>query len=112
MQPKLFENTTETVSIEDVILYALGDFQTRGKVLAERELALDRLRGAFLRAFAKYGVGERLDEEIVAGLRKLGARVSEVPSFVAKHPYHVMVFTALAEKSFEAYKRQIVIINN
>ncbi len=98
MQPKLYENTTETVSIEDVILYALGDFQTRGKVLAERELAFDRLRGAFLRAFAKFGIIEVTDLRIIEGLRSLGAEIVELPSFVAKHPYRITCSQKIANK--------------
>ncbi|MGB7209320.1 MAG: hypothetical protein WBD27_11715 [Pyrinomonadaceae bacterium] len=82
---------TDSVALEDVLLYALGDFQSRGKVLADRELALDRLRGAFLRACSKFGLEEFSDEQIVEGLRKLDIQVTELPSFVAKHPYRLTV---------------------
>lgn len=108
MQPKLFEQPVERVSIEDVLLYALGDFQSRGKVLADRELALDRLHGAFLRAFEKFGIAELADEQIVEGLRNLGAKVVEVPSFVAKRPYRVVVSQAIANES-KIYVKQTVL---
>ncbi len=107
MQPKLFEVPTETVEIENVILYALGDFQSRGKVLANRELALDRLRGAFLRAFAKFGIEDTSDEQIVAGLRNLGVTVKEVPRFVAKHPYRVTVPDLVVHKSSEIFLSKV-----
>lgn len=101
-QPTLFEQkATET---EKIILYALGDFQSRKKVLAERELALDRLRGAFKRAAEVFGVEEPTDESIAETLEKLGAKVVKVPSFVAKHPFRVTVQTELAERAFEFYK--------
>lgn len=104
-QPTLFEpNTTET---EKIILYALGDFQSRKKVLAERELALDRLRGAFKRACEAFGVEELSDETLAEGLEKLGANVKKRPSFVAKHPFNVTVQTELAERAFEFYKREL-----
>src|ERR1041384_1263998 len=91
MQAKLFEKTAETVNLETVILYALDDFQSRGKVLANRELAFDRLRGAFLRAFRKFRIPEMPEEDIVKTLKSLGAVVDEVPKFVAKRPFRVTV---------------------
>ena len=104
-QPKLFEqNTTET---EKIILYALGDFQSRKKVLAERELALDRLRGAFKRACEAFGVDELADETIAGQLEKMGANVKKVPSFVAKHPFRVTVQPELAERAVEFYKTEL-----
>lgn len=104
-QPILFEqNTAET---EKIILFALGDFQSRKKVLAERELALDRLRGAFKRACEVFGIEELSDEELGKGLEKLGANVRKRPSFVAKHPYYVIVQTELADKAFEFYKSEL-----
>ena len=105
MQQKLFENAAETVAIEDVILYALGDFQSRGKVLVNRELALDRLRGAFNRALAKFGIVQLTDDKIVESLKNLGVKVTEVPNFVAKYPYRVTVSQAIAIDAFEVYKR-------
>jgi hypothetical protein len=101
-QPTFFEpNQAET---EKIILYALGDFQSRKKVLAERELALDRLRGAFKRACEKFGTEEISDEKLAEVLEKLGAKVVKLPSFVAKHPFRVTVSNGLAEKSSEFYK--------
>ena len=102
-QPNLFENNTQSDEIEKILLYALGDFQSRGKVLAERELALDRLRGAFKRASEKFEVEEFSDEKIAENLEKLGAKVIKVPIFVAKHPFRVTVSKDLAEKSREVY---------
>ncbi len=104
-QPTLFEpNSTNT---EKVILYALGDFQSRKKVLAERELPLDRLRGAFKRACETFGTEEFTDEKIAESLEKLGAKIVQVPSFVAKHPFRVTVQTELAERSFEFFKSEL-----
>lgn len=98
MQPKLFEMPAGSTDIEKVLLYALGDFQSRGKVLANRELAFDRLRGAFLRAFEKFGIAVLPDEKIVEGLRRLGVKVVEVPSFVAKRPYRLTVTKKIADE--------------
>ncbi len=102
-QPKLFDQMTDSVALEDVLLYALGDFQSRGKVLADRELALDRLHGAFLRAFTKLGIVEPSEEDIVNCLRKLGVRVVEVPNFVAKRPYRVTVDAEMSCRGFEFF---------
>lgn len=105
-QPKLFEQSTDSVALEDVLLYALGDFQSRGKVLANRELALDRLRGAFLRAFTKFGIVELSEEEIVVGLKNLGANVVEVPNYVAKRPYRVTVNEQTGELASELFREK------
>ncbi len=85
--------------IERVLLYALGDFQSRKKVLANRELALDRLRGAFKRAFEKFSVEEPSDGLIADTLRGMGATVAQVPTFVAKHPFRVTISEELAAKA-------------
>lgn len=87
------------------MLYALGEFQARGKVLANRELALDRLRGAFKRAAEKFGLAEMPDEKISDGLIKLGAKVRRVPNFVAKHPFRVTIESELAERAKEIYRK-------
>lgn len=104
-QPTLFES--KQADIEKVILFALGDFQSRKKVLAERELALDRLRGAFKRACERFGTEEISDDRLAESLEKLGANVKRVPSFVAKHPFRVTVPNELAEISFEFYKNEL-----
>lgn len=98
-QQNLFEPANGAIKNEDIILFALGDFQSRGKVLAMRELALDRLRGAVKRASEKFGVDELNDTQIAESLETLGAKVKKVPSFVAKHPYRVTVSEALAERA-------------
>jgi hypothetical protein len=98
-QPTLFEAKTANVEMEKLTLYALGEFQARKKVLAMRELALDRLRGAFKRASEKFSVGELSDKQIAENLENLGARVVEVPSFVAKHPFRVTVSNDLADRA-------------
>lgn len=104
-QPTLFEpNLADT---EKVILYALGEFQSRKKVLAERELPLDRLRGAFKRACETFGIEEFADEKLAESLENLGAKIVQVPNFVAKHPFRVTVSNELAEKSFEFYRDQL-----
>jgi hypothetical protein len=98
-QPTLFEAKTPAAETEHLTLYALGEFQSRGKVLAERELALDRLRGAFRRAAERFQTAELSDEKIAKALEGLGAKVVKVPSFVAKHPFRVTVHSDLAERA-------------
>ena len=102
-QPQLFEAQTENAEIESVLLYALGEFQSRKKVLAERELALDRLRGAFKRAAEKFGIEEFSDEQIAENLEKLGAKVIKLQSFIAKHPFRVTISNETAERAREFY---------
>ena len=102
-QPTLFDENARAVEIEKVILFALGDFQSRKKLLADRELALDRLRGAFKRACEKFGIAELDDETLVETLGRLGAKVTEVPPFVAKHPYRVRVPRDLADQAAAAF---------
>ena len=103
-QPKLFEQPDLAADIETVLLYALGDFQSRGKILANRELALDRIHGAFVRAFAKFGIAELSDELVIKELRQHGATVTELPPFVAKRPYRIMVSTELSEKALAIFE--------
>ena len=103
-QPNLFETELNAPETEKVLLYALGEFQSRGKVLAERELALDRLRGAFKRACEKFGANELPDEKIADSLEKLGATVKRVPSFVAKHPFRITATNDLAKRARELYE--------
>ena len=105
-QPTLFERRGEATSVdfEQVVLYALGDFQERGKVLAERELPLDRLRGALRRASEAHGIEELSDEEAVNAFLSLGAEVRQVPPFVAKHPFRIIVPARLAERAKSAYQ--------
>ncbi len=102
-QPNLFEAEIQFVEIDKVLLYALGEFQSRGKILADRELALDRLRGAFKRAAEKFNLAEFSDDEIAKNLEKLGSKVIKVPQFVAKHPFRVTVNRQLAEKARQIY---------
>jgi len=102
-QQNLFEAAEGKIKTDEIILFALGDFQSRGKVLAMRELALDRLRGAFKRASEKFGVDELSDDQIAETLEHLGAKVKKVPSFVAKHPYRVTVSEELAENAKQKY---------
>ncbi len=103
-QPTLFEsNIADT---EKVLLYALGDFQERGFELVGRKLPLDRLLGAFKRAFERFGIEELSDEKIAEALEKLGAKVDKVPNYVAKHPFRVTINAELAERSLEIYKSQ------
>lgn len=82
-----------------LVLYALGEFQERGLVLAGRDLPFDRLRGAFRRSADAFGAPELDDEATAAALAALGADVRRVPTFVAKHPFRVVVPELLAEKS-------------
>jgi hypothetical protein len=108
-QPTLFEKkgSGSTASAEQVVLYALGDFQSRGKVLAQRELPLDRLRGALRRASEAFGVEELDDERAVAAFYALGAQVRRVPPFVAKHPFYITVPTELATRARDVYQDKL-----
>ncbi len=108
-QPTLFEKdgTRSAIKADQVVLYALGDFQSRGKVLAERDLPLDRLRGALKRAAEAFGLEELDDRQAVAVLGSLGAAVRQVPPFVAKHPFRVTAPAELAERAYQFY-REIV----
>jgi hypothetical protein len=105
-QTELFgEKETADASHPDrVVLYALADFQLRGKTLAERELPLDRLRGALRRAADAYGVAELSDEDAVAAIQTLGGRVRRVPPYVAKHPFRVTVPVEVAERAKQFYR--------
>lgn len=103
-QPGLFDGGTEATTLERALLFALGDFQSRKKVLADRELALDRLRGAFLRAFARFEISEPSDEAVAAALERLGAHIKRVPSFVAKHPFRITVPHAMARAAAEIFE--------
>ena len=106
-QPNLFETEFNAPETEKVLLYALGEFQSRGKVLAERELALDRLRGAFKRACEKFGASEFTDEKIAENLEKLGANVKRVPNFVAKHPFRITASSQLATRAKIFYQESV-----
>ena len=105
-QRTLFEKEGQqgSVEAERIVLYALGEFQARGKILAERDLPLDRLRGAFRRAAETLGSDELGDEATVAALGTLGASVRRVPTFFAKHPYRVVVPTSLAERAQDFFR--------
>ena len=88
------------------MLYAFADFQLRGKTLAERELPLDRLRGALRRAAEVFGVAELSDEAAAAAIQTLGGRVRRVPPYVAKHPFRVTVPTEVAERARQFYQER------
>jgi hypothetical protein len=106
-QPTLFEGKQGDVPVEQVILFALGDFQSRGKVLANRELPLDRLLGAFRRAIAFFNKEGLQDTLIATCLKSMGASVREVPTFVAKHPFRIVVPEELAEKGRAFYATKL-----
>ena len=107
-QPTFFEKegSHSAAAAEQVVLYALGDFQARGKALAQRELPLDRLRGALRRASESFGVEELTDEQAVTAFSLLGAHIRRVPPFVAKHPFYVTVPADLAERARDVYQDQ------
>lgn len=100
-QPTFFDKdrSPDPVADESLTLYALGEFQARGKVLAERELPLDRLRGALRRAAERFASEEMSDERAVAALIALGANVQRVASYFAKHPFRVTVSAEIAERA-------------
>lgn len=106
-QPTLFVSKAESEKIEEILLYALGEFQSRGFVLAERELPLDRLLGAFKRATEHFKVSELTDEQIAETLEKIGAKIKRLPGFVAKHPFRITVSNSLAEKSSDVYNKSL-----
>ncbi len=106
-QPNLFDSEAGGTEIEKILLYALGEFQERGKVLADRELALDRLRGALKRAAEKFNLEEFSDEEIARALEKCGSKVVRVPNFVAKHPFRVTIQRDMAEKAKQIYRESL-----
>lgn len=105
-QTELFVEKTsaDAVAPERVVLYAFGDFQARGKALAERELPLDRLRGALRRAADALGIAELSDEDAVSTIQMLGGRVRRVPPYVAKHPFRVIVPAEVAERAKQFYQ--------
>lgn len=103
-QLKLFDGDANTRRHSDVLLYALGDFQARGHTLSRRELAFDRLYGAFKRAFGRFGLEIPTNREIAVQLSALGADVRELPAFAAKRPYRVTISEELARKSAEFYR--------
>jgi hypothetical protein len=105
-QTELFKDkeTADAGELDRVVLYALADFQLRGKALAERELPLDRLRGALRRAADALGVAELSDEDAVAAIQTLGGRVRRVPPYVAKHPFRVTVPAEVAERAKQFYQ--------
>lgn len=107
-QPTFFEKdgSAGETDTSRLVLYALGDFQARGKVLAERDLPFDRLRGALRRAAEVFGADELGDEQAASALTSLGANVRRVPTFVAKHPFRVVVPASLAERAREFLKEE------
>lgn len=104
-QPGLFDPVEDGVGRRELVFYALGDFQTRGFELAGRKMALDRLLGAFRRAYAQFEIEAFEDDDLAQCLKSAGARVSKVPSYVAKHPYRVVVPADLAERSLRYFER-------
>ena len=108
-QPTLFGERSNAGRDGDerLTLYALGEFQARGLTLADRELPLDRLRGALRRASAALGFAEPDDEAAARSLDALGAHVSRVPPFVAKHPYRVTVPPSLAARALKFYEETV-----
>lgn len=108
-QPTFFDknSTGERPNPESIVLRALGDFQARGKVLAERDLPLDRLRGALRRSCEFFGANELGDEDAAEAFSSLGAKVRRVPSFFAKHPYRVTVPTELAERARSLFNESV-----
>lgn len=103
-QPGLFDASPHGAEFEQTLLFALGEFQSRGFRLAGRALPLDRLLGAVRRAAERYDIPGPSDDEIALGLRELGAEVLRVPEFVAKHPYRVRVDAQLAKRASDLFR--------
>lgn len=103
-QAGLFDSNQRKVTDEELILCALGEFQARGKELINRQLPLDRLRGAVRRAAEILASDELSDERFARGLEALGANVKRVPSFVAKHPFRVTVGAELAGRATDVFR--------
>jgi hypothetical protein len=105
-QTELFDEKKSDAAADPgrVVLYAFADFQLRGKMLAERELPLDRLRGALRRAAEVFGVAELSDEAAAEAIQTLGGRVRRVPPYVAKHPFRITVPTEVAERARQLYQ--------
>ncbi|MCO6510179.1 MAG: hypothetical protein J5I65_05240 [Aridibacter famidurans] len=103
-QPGLFDPPAVDERIGEAVLWALGEFQSRGFELAGRKLALDRLLGAFRRAFEEFDLENVPDSEIAERLRSAGAEVEELPGYVAKHPFRVTVRKQLSDASLNFYK--------
>lgn len=106
-QPTLFETNAESEQVEQILLYALGEFQSRGFVLADRELPLDRLLGAFKRAAEHFQISDLTDTQIAENLERIGAKIKRLPGFVAKHPFRITVSNSLAEISSEVYNKSL-----
>jgi hypothetical protein len=105
-QTTFFDRETKQSAVDDerLVLYALGDFQARGLVLAGRDLPLDRLRGALRRASEAFELEQLTDEQAVSTLEAIGAQVQRRHPFAAKHPYHVIVPKDLAERATRVYE--------
>lgn len=103
MQLGLFDPPAGAASLPDVVLFALGEFQARGHKLADRELALDRLRYAVDRACDTFRVEPPSDKVLAAVLKDAGAKVVEIPNYFAKRPYRVTVTSALASQALTVY---------
>ena len=104
-QPGLFDQKPDDANIETIVLFGLGEFQSRGFELIGRRLPLDRLRGAFKRAAAELDLPEPADKTIVGALERLGGEVMQLPGFVAKHPFRITIRKALAEMAAERYRQ-------
>ena len=100
----LLFGTNDSVTLTDVVEFALGDFQARGFELVDRRIALDRLLGAVKRACDIYDVDLISDEQLAEELARLGAKVEKLPSFVAKHPFRLTIPKELAESTLEKYR--------
>lgn len=104
LQPSLFVPRT-SASLDDAILFALGEFQSRGHALADRPIAFDRLRGAFLRSFERHAIVAPTDADIADAIRRLGGQVEQLPQFVAKHPYRITIGDELARHAAEHFAK-------
>ena len=106
MQLGLFNSPTAAVSLEDVVLFALGEFQSRGHKLADRELALDRLRHAVDRACDSFRIEPPSDETLASMLKDAGAKVVQIPNYFANRPYRITVPSTLASAALTVYHQK------
>ncbi|MCS6816078.1 MAG: hypothetical protein N0A16_07265 [Blastocatellia bacterium] len=96
----LLLSSEEALRLQRQAELAIGEYLARGRKVF-REMPLARL----LKALNRFGI---VAEEAPQALRLVGARVTEVPSFVAKYNYRVTFpedVLARCRRAYEEYRR-------